>query len=180
MWLLWGMVILPIIEIALFIQVGGAIGLWPTLALVVLAAVLGVSVMRAQGARAVAEIQSNLSQLRDPSRPMAHGAMIMLAGMLLVVPGFFTDVIGLLLLLPPVRGLVMRRVSGRIRVQRAHVARRHADPYRPPYGGGVIDGDYIVEDDALDAARRMHPPLPDVPPRDDDDAPRGGSGWTRH
>ena len=71
--------VVPIIEIALFIQVGGLIGLWPTLALVLLSAVAGVAIMRSQGARAGMQIQRSLAEMRDPSRPLAHGAMIIAA-----------------------------------------------------------------------------------------------------
>ncbi len=67
MWLFWLFLIIPIIEIALFIQVGGFIGLWPTLGLVVLTAVIGSTLMRSQGARALSEVQRSMSELRDPS-----------------------------------------------------------------------------------------------------------------
>lgn len=177
MWLLWLFVALPIIEIALFIQVGGLIGVWAVLGLVVLAAVLGMAVIRSQGKHAWLEAQRSLAQLRDPSRPLAHGMMLMVAGLLLIVPGFFTDIIGLLLLIPPVRDLVMRRAGRRMRVQSVHMTRR--ETYRPPYADGVIDADYVVEDEPKAGDRR--PPL-DLPEDIADDQPgrRGGSGWTRN
>lgn len=176
MWLLWLFVALPIVEIALFIQVGGAIGVWATLGLVVLAAVLGLAVIRSQGAHAWNEAQRSLAQLRDPSRPLAHGMMLILAGILLIVPGFLTDILGLLLLIRPLRDLLIRRAGRRVRVQGVHVSRREA--HRPPYADGVIDGDYVVEEPASAAAR---PPL-DLP-EDLSGTPtnrRNGSGWTRH
>ncbi|WEF24562.1 FxsA family protein [Paracoccus sp. S3-43] len=179
MWLLWLFVLLPIVEIALFIQVGGLIGVWATLALVVLAFVLGVAVIRSQGNQAWVQAQRSLAELRDPSRPLAHGMMRILAGVLLIVPGFFTDAIGLLLLIPPVRDLIMRQASRRMRVTTVHMTRR--ETHRPPYADGVIDADYVVED-----ARPVRNPRPPVDlPEDlaDDDgrpAPRGNSGWTRH
>ncbi|MTE00691.1 FxsA family protein [Paracoccus sp. YIM 132242] len=173
--LLWLFVALPIVEIALFIQVGGLIGVWATLGLVVLAAVLGMAVIRSQGAHAWMEAQQSLAQLRDPSRPLAHGMMLMIAGALLIVPGFFTDTIGLLLLIPPVRDLVMRQAGRRMRVRSVHVARRES--HRPPYADGVIDADFVVED----TPPRPRPPL-DLPEDGTGDRParRGGSGWTRH
>lgn len=181
MWLFWLIVILPIIEIALFIQVGGLIGLWPTLALVILSAMAGTALMRSQGAHAWAEAQASLNELRDPTRPLAHGLMIVFAGMLLVIPGFFTDAIGLLLLIPAVRNALMRRMAKRIRVTRAGMGR---EPHRPPYGDGVIDGDYVVEDDGQQANPRGRRDLPsDLPadlPDDQGGKPGGGSGWTRH
>ncbi|TBN40447.1 FxsA family protein [Paracoccus subflavus] len=183
MWLLWLVAALPIIEIALFIQVGGLIGLWATLGLVVLSAMLGIAVIRSQGVHAWQEAQRSLMQLRDPSRPLAHGMMLMVAGLLLIMPGFLTDSLGLLLLIPPVRDLLMRRAGRRMRV-RTTVATARREAHRPPYAGGVIDADYVVEDD-LPRDRPVPPDLPNddadngmgdrtVPPRHD------GSGWTRH
>lgn len=78
MWLLLPFVILPIVEIALFIQVGGLIGVLPTIALVMLSAVMGMAVMRQQGAMAARDIQRAMQEMRDPAAPMAHGALIML------------------------------------------------------------------------------------------------------
>lgn len=185
MWLLWLFVALPIVEIALFIQVGGLIGVWATLGLVILSAVLGMTVVRSQGTHAWIEAQRSLNELRDPSRPLAHGAMIMVAGLLLVIPGLLTSAIGALLLLPPVRDLVMRWMSRRVRVTGGPRFRREA--HRPPYGDGIIDGDYVVEDEPV-ATRPGTPP--DLPPElidhDSDGDPRrnpprsGKSGWTRH
>lgn len=167
--------VVPIVEIALFIQVGGLIGLWPTLAIVILTAVIGTMLMRAQGGRAWREIQTSFGEMRDPTRPLAHGVMILVAGMLLLTPGFFTDAVGLALLVPGIRDAVMRQVAKRVTVTRVGPRR---DPHRPPYGDGVIDGDYVVDEPA--------PPRPpvDLPPEIDETPrpPRGtkGSGWTRH
>ncbi|MBC9246295.1 FxsA family protein [Paracoccus sp. 11-3] len=175
MWLLAVFVLLPIIEIALFIQVGSAIGLWPTLALVILSAVLGVVVMRSQGRNAWLEAQRSLAEVRDPSRPLAHGAMIMTAGILLVMPGFLTDTIGLLLLIPFVRNAVIGYFGRRVRVTRAHST---SYGYRPPYADGVIEGDYVVEDEP--PVKRGQMP-PDLEPPEDQQPPRSGkSGWTQH
>ena len=167
----------PIIEIALFIQVGGLIGLWPTLAIVVLTAIAGSALMRSQGAHAWAEVQRSFSEMRDPTRPLAHGGMILVAGMLLLTPGFFTDSVGLLLLIPKVRDAVMRQVARHVTVTRVG-ASMGRDAHRPPYGDGVIDGDFIVTGDE----RPARPPV-DLPPDLDDEDPRRagrGSGWTRH
>lgn len=174
--LLWLFIVLPIVEIALFIQVGGLIGVWATLGLVVLAAVLGVAVIRSQGTQAWIKAQRSLTELRDPSRPLAHGMMQILAGALLIVPGFLTDIIALLLLMRPVRDLIMRRAARRMRVQTVQMSRR--ETYRPPYADGVIDADFVVED--VPPSRNARPPL-DLP-EDLEDSPerRGNSGWTRH
>lgn len=185
MWLFWLFVAVPIIEIGLFIQIGGLIGLWPTLAIVILTAMVGTALMRSQGAHAWAEIQGSFNELRDPTRPLAHGLMIVIAGMLLLTPGFFTDSVGLLLLIPAFRDAVMRFLAKRIQITRVEMGRAgaHRDPHRPPYGDGVIDGEYVVEDDDGGHARTRTPPdLPaDLPDdRAAGDRRRNGSGWTRH
>lgn len=167
MWLFWLFIAIPIIEIALFIQVGGLIGLWPTLALVLLSAVIGTALMRSQGARAWIEIQQSFNELRDPTAPIAHGAMILLAGLLLVTPGFFTDTLGILLLIPAVRSWAMRQIGKRVQVTQVNIGRRPREPHRPPYDDGVIDADYVVEPDDL----------PQAPPRPGNRPP---SGWTQH
>ncbi|MEM7243241.1 MAG: FxsA family protein [Pseudomonadota bacterium] len=107
-------VIVPIIEIALFIQVGGFLGLWPTLAIVVLTAFAGSTLLRNQGLSTLARLQSSMAQGQDPSRDLAHGAMILIAGVVLLTPGFFTDAIGLLLMLPPVRDWVIKAGGAKI------------------------------------------------------------------
>jgi len=146
MWLLIVFIAVPLIEIALFIQVGGAIGLWPTLALVVLTALLGTWLLRLQGTVALAELRRSFSEVEDPSEPLAHGAMILFAGALLLTPGFFTDVVGFALLSPPVRRWIFTEIRKRVRVQSFESGPRHP-PHKQP---DIIDAEF--ED--LDAPRR--------------------------
>ena len=108
MWLFLALVGVPILEILLFIEVGGAIGTWPTLAVVVGTALAGTLLLRAQGREAMVRLQSRLAEGGDPGGPIAHGAMILVAGVLLLTPGFFTDAVGFLLLLPPGREALRR------------------------------------------------------------------------
>jgi len=98
------------LEIALFVVIGGKIGLWATLGWVVLSAVLGVFVMRLSAARQAVALRGGLAGLRDPARMAAGGMLSLLGGVLLILPGFFTDGLGLLLLLPPVQMLLTRRL----------------------------------------------------------------------
>lgn len=160
--LLFIFVILPLVEIALFVQIGGLIGLWPTLAIVIGSALLGGWLLRRQGALAMSDMQRSFSEMRDPSVPLAHGAFVMLAGILLILPGFLTDTIGLLLLFAPLRTALMRAMRRRIRTAGA----RHGFPGEAPvhrYGrGAVIDAEYIEETG----------PAPT-------DRPQRPSGWTR-
>jgi UPF0716 protein FxsA len=142
LWLFLIFVALPILEIALFILVGGAIGVLPTLMLVVLAAVAGLVVIRAQGLNALARLEAAIDHGDNPAGPIANGALKVIAGLLLVVPGFFTDALGLLLLLPPVRRALMRRGAARVTVRATAYARaRRAGPARP---AETIDADYEI------------------------------------
>lgn len=143
MYLLLAFLLVPIIEIALFIQVGGIIGLWPTLAIVILTAFLGTWLVKSQGRMALGKLQSSFQQLDDPTEPLAHGAMILVAGALLLTPGFFTDAVGFSLLMPPVRMAVFRFLSARITMAQfqmgAGATHSRTNPGRQ---GDVIDGDY--------------------------------------
>ena len=158
MWIFLAFAAVPLIEIGLFIQVGGAIGLWPTLGLVLATALLGTALVHSQGARALADLRGALNDLRDPTAPLAHGAMILFAGALLLTPGFFTDSVGLLLLVPAVRRALMRYLAKRVKIAGFAVGGGQA---RASRGTGVIDAEYI-EIDPENA--------PPGPP----------SGWTRH
>ena len=158
MWLLLILLALPIVEIALFIEVGGWIGLWPTLGLVLLSAGAGMALMRHQGLAALRRLQARLEDGGDPVGPIAHGALILLGGLLLLVPGFFTDALGLLLLIPAVRELLIRHGAARVTVRAARFGRSPSRP--PPRSSEAIDAEYEVVEDA--GPRRP-----------------GRSGWTR-
>ena len=156
MYLFLAFLLVPLIEIALFIQIGGAIGLWPTLAIVVLTAVLGTWLVRTQGLMAMGQLRNSFSELQDPSEPLAHGAMILIAGALLLTPGFFTDAVGFLLLTPPVRLAVYRYVRERVTVQHFQMG---PGPHDHRGRDDVIDGEFE-----------------EVRPRD---LNAGPSGWTQ-
>ena len=103
-------VAIPIIEIAVFIQAGELIGLWPTIGVVVLTAILGTSLMRAQGLQTLAKAQSQMDQGEMPIGALFDGICILVAGVLLLTPGFVTDTFGFLLLIPPLRQLIGAKV----------------------------------------------------------------------
>ena len=163
MWLLFAFIGVPIIEIALFIQVGGAIGTWSTLAIVVLTAILGTYMVKAQGRMALQNLQRSFSELNDPTEPLAHGAMVLVSGVLLLTPGFFTDALGFALLIPAVRSAVFHHLRRRIKVQSFSMgADMHGHPQQQypgsaahttagPAGAGgghdqVIDGEFTEVD----------------------------------
>lgn len=107
---------LPFLEIAGFVIVGREIGVLYTLALVIASGILGAILLRIQGFGVMARIRRELDAGGDPGREVAHGAMIMLAGVLLLIPGFVTDIIGLLLFLPPVRDAAWRFLRSRVSI----------------------------------------------------------------
>jgi len=141
MWLFLLFVAVPLIEIALFIKVGGFLGLWPTLGIVVATAFLGTWLVRAQGAAAMNRLRGSFSQLQDPTQPLADGAMILFAGALLLTPGFFTDAIGFLLLFPPFRTAAFQYFKKRVKVQTFTTGT--PPPHQPQQPDNVIDGDFI-------------------------------------
>lgn len=134
--------LVPLIEIGLFIQVGGWIGLWPTLGIVVLTAILGSWLVRTQGLMAMGKLRSSFSTLQDPTAPLADGAMILFAGALLLTPGFFTDAFGFALLMPPVRAAVYKYVRARVKVQTFDMGGQRHDPRQSPADKDVIDVEF--------------------------------------
>jgi UPF0716 protein FxsA len=162
LWLVVIFVGLPILEIALFIKVGGAIGILPTLAIILGTAVLGTAMVRWQGLRALDRLRASVETGADPVGPIAHGALILVAGLLLILPGFFTDALGLLLLVPPVRAFLIRRGASRATVRAASYVR--VRPGMRPGRPETIEADYEVVEDPEPRARGEA---------------RGGSGWTR-
>ena len=114
MWLFILFVTVPIIEIALLIQIGGEIGLLSTLGIVIATAFLGTYLVRKQGLSALLQLKKNVETLESPVVPAAHGVIILLAGALLLTPGFFTDAFGFSLLVPHIRIWLFKRFKQRI------------------------------------------------------------------
>lgn len=96
-------ILVPIIEIGVFIQIGDLLGLAPTLIIVFVTAILGVNLLKQQGIRAWMDIQNRISSGQQPALEMASAAQLLFAGGLLLTPGFVTDIIGFLLMIPTVR-----------------------------------------------------------------------------
>lgn len=126
--------LVPIIEIYLLIQVGQVIGAGWTIVLVVLTAVVGVALLRIQGLSTLGRAQQKLQQNELPAREILEGMGLLVAGALLLTPGFFTDTIGFLLLFPPTRLWLVNAVASRLVVATAV----RVDPQRN--GPDVIDG----------------------------------------
>lgn len=96
-------IVVPVIEIALFIKAGDWFGLGPTLLMIVLTAIIGVSLLRKQGLSTLSKAQQKMSHGEIPALEMVEGIMLAVAGALLITPGFFTDSVGFLLLIPAMR-----------------------------------------------------------------------------
>jgi UPF0716 protein FxsA len=120
-----GLLLLPIVEIALFIKVGQTIGLFPTLALVIIAAIAGGLLLRLQGMSVLNQLRGNISSGRLPGRTIADTMMIGLAALLLILPGFLTDTLALALLLPPVRSWIYNSLASRVTVVETTSYRTH-------------------------------------------------------
>ncbi len=137
----------PIIEIAVLIKVGGLIGLWPTLGLIVLTAILGSMALRAQGLATVAKLREQMDRGELPAQTLFDGVCLLFSGALLLTPGFVTDIAGFALFFPPVRAF-LRVTLGRYVAKHAEMHVVHGGGPSGGPGGfrrredGVVDADY--------------------------------------
>ncbi len=133
----------PLLEIAVFIEVGGWLGLWPTLGLVVLSALVGTWELRAQGVATLARARAVIDAGQMPTREIFDGACLLIAGALLLTPGFVTDAVGLLLFVPAVRAYLRRLLAARISASVETRVFMHGEQMCSRAGKGpIIDGDY--------------------------------------
>jgi UPF0716 protein FxsA len=133
--------LLPIIEMYLLIRVGGHLGAWPTIALVVGTAFVGILLLRHQGPAVFNRVRARLQAGEMPAQELAEGALLALAGVFLLLPGFFTDTFGLLLLVPACRAWAAGRLAARVTVAGVRPGGRHVViegefERRPPYEAG--------------------------------------------
>ena len=139
--ILLAMIGVPIMEIAVFIEVGGRIGLWPTIFIVIATAVIGTSLLRHQGLATLIRAQESLQKGDFPVHEVFDGFCLLVAGALLLTPGFVTDGVGLLLFAPPVRA-VLARAAWRYMVRHGRIDINSS----PPGSGPVIDGEFDIVD----------------------------------
>jgi UPF0716 protein FxsA len=141
-------IVLPIAEIYVIIKVGEAIGALPTIALLLLDGLLGAALLRSQGRAAWRRFNEALAAGRIPAREVFDGAMVILGGALLLTPGFITDAVGLLLLVPPTRAafrglaarMARRRTAFVVRTVPWGPERPHPDRPGAPHGGYDYEG----------------------------------------
>jgi len=153
-------VLMPIIEIAVLIQIGGALGLLPTLAIIVATAILGTIMLRQQGMATLAKVRGRMASGQLPAEQLMEGVLLLIGGVLLLTPGFVTDAFGFFCLVPFTRQWLARRVASRSTVGVFTQAGAGFDPNAgagpesdsrtvPPRrssGGDVIEGSYRRED----------------------------------
>ena len=142
---------IPILEIATFIQVGSIVGLPLTLFGILLTAVIGAVLVRLQGFKALNDARENMSRQKSPVEQVIHGAFILIAGLLLLTPGFLTDTLGFLFLIPPLRLSIATRIwtwikaNGSININSADLRRHgfHQSDATNKSDGSVIDGQAV-------------------------------------
>lgn len=131
---------IPILEIALFIQIGSIIGILPTIAIVILTAFLGTVLLRQQGLSVLNQARQDLEAKRPPIASVADGALLLIAGAFLLTPGFFTDAVGFALMVPAVRALIRSQIADWIKKNVTVVSASHAEAHAERNSGGFPNG----------------------------------------
>ena len=105
-------IIIPLVELVILIKVGSYIGLWPTILIVVLTGILGAALARYQGFMIINKIKSDINSGRVPAQELIDGLLVLVGGIVLLTPGFLTDLCGFLLLIPQTRSVFKRILKG--------------------------------------------------------------------
>ncbi|UCH80877.1 MAG: FxsA family protein [Nitrospiraceae bacterium] len=103
--------LIPVIELSLLIEIGSYIGILNTVVIVILTAIAGAYMVRMEGMGVMYRIQKNMQEGKFPGEELISGAMILVAGALLLTPGFFTDIIGFLMVVPVTRGYISNMIK---------------------------------------------------------------------
>lgn len=140
-------IVIPIIELALLIKVGGVIGVGWTVVLIVLTAIIGVRLLKQQGVSTLMRAQERMAQGQLPAQELAEGFLLALSGALLLTPGFLTDVFGFSLLVPMLRqrmvGQVLKVMQSSIKVNGAGFDTEQPFGRQPPFRDSNPDGEII-------------------------------------
>jgi UPF0716 protein FxsA len=144
-----------VLEVFVFAQVADAMGFWNALGLLILISLVGAWVVRREGWKVWQRINQQLAQGRVPQGEVVDGGLVLLAGVLLVMPGFVTDVLGILLLLPPTRALARRMAQRRMHVR--------VEQIRATYGGRIYDATATEQQRPPGGTNGTAPP-PEPPP----------------
>ncbi|MDH5772524.1 MAG: FxsA family protein [Rhodospirillaceae bacterium] len=132
----------PLVEISLFIKVGGIVGGWTTVGLIVLTAVVGLTIVRAQGVGIINKLNRDMAAGAFPVGAAFEGIALFIAGALLIVPGFMTDTLGFLLLIPPLRRFLGEKLAPNVHFQgfSARSTRPGRHPEQGPAGPDMLGG----------------------------------------
>lgn len=169
-------VVVPVMELSVLIRVGEVLGSWTTVALVIFTAVVGVSLVRSQGVSTLMQVQQKLARGEAPGQEIVEGMMLAVAGLLLLIPGFVTDFIGLVLLTPftriPVAKFFYQRMQLKVQANGGFQSGFGAGfgPGMGPQGqnpfgqggqspfdqGNTFDGDFERKDDPSDKRPESH------------------------
>lgn len=146
-------IIVPIVELAIIIQVGQVVGAGWTIVALIAISLIGAALVKAEGLRAWRRVREALAESRMPAEEVVDGALVLLGGALMLTPGFLTDGLGLLLVVPGTRGLLNRAIRGRVRSVFGLSPRRPRGP-RPPQSS--VD-DAVVDVDVVSIERDERP-----------------------
>lgn len=135
--------VVPIVEITLLVKIGSQVGVIPTLLLVIGTGIAGAWLARWQGVRVLARIQHRLARGQMPNDELIDGALVLVAGVLLVTPGVLTDVMGLVLLIPPCRSVVKRLVAAWARKHVQVRVHSTAWPTASSVDDDVVEGEVV-------------------------------------
>ena len=149
---------IPILEIAVFILIGGQIGVISTLGMILVTAILGSILLRIQGFATLTRIQEQSRNGTIPGKELVSGVMIMIAGVLLLTPGFVTDSIGFLLFFPPFRQLLWSSIASKIMVQTKSAFQHGENPFDTRHPKNNVED--VVD---LDPTEFTEKPNPDSP-----------------
>ncbi|ABL98750.1 FxsA family protein [Shewanella amazonensis] len=168
-------ILIPVVELSVLIRVGEALGSLTTVALVLFTAVVGVSLVRSQGLSTLMQAQQKMARGEAPTSELVQGMMLAMAGVLLLIPGFVTDFIGLLLLTPitrkPLAALLLKRLQLKVVGQGGFGANSQGPFGQGPFGqgpfgndpfnrqgGNTFDGDFERKDDPMAQSHQLNQP----------------------
>ena len=155
-WILTAFIAAPIAEIAVFVEVSSQWGLWPTIGAIFATAVAGSILIRHQGVAVLQRVRDEMGAGRFPARQVFDGLCLLIAGTLLLLPGFITDAVGFILLVPVIRHFAMSNLTGRIQTHTARMSDAAAHP-----DGETINGEFA---DVTDPPSPTSEPGPQRPP----------------
>lgn len=162
------LLIVPLMEIAAFVLIGGQIGVWATLAMVVVTAIIGSFLLRWQGISLLRRIQGEMAAQRLPAKDLVRGAMLVIAGILLLTPGFVTDTIGFLLFVSPIQDIVWNFLKSKVNVVGPGMrgGPNGASSQNPGGSGQNPQGQYAAGPNTSSGQTKTREPIVDLDPDD--------------